>query len=161
METTLNKIKAHNPCKESWVKFLKHKEKTEADDEPVKLTEILEVMGIKDAIWCLKTLEGRDREIRLFACDCAESVLHLYEKEYPNDSRVRDCIEAARKYAIGEIDIGVLRDAWTAASAAAWDARAAAWAAARAAAWDAWTAASDARAAETEKQKELFIKYFG
>ena len=122
-------------------------------------------MGIEDAIWCLRVLEGKDKEIRLFACDCAESVLHLYEKEYPNDTRVRDCIEAARKYAVGEIDLKLLEEV----SDATWDAARAARDAARAAIVAARAAARDARDAaraaawdaNEEKQKELFIKYFG
>ena len=36
---------------------------------------------------------------RLFACDCAERVLHIYEKAYPWDKRIRKAIEAARNYA--------------------------------------------------------------
>ena len=35
-------------------------------------------------------------KFRFFAADCAESVLHLFEKRYPNDSRPRKAIEAAR-----------------------------------------------------------------
>ena len=63
---------------------------------------------------------------RLFAADCAERVLPIFEKEHPSDDRPRKAIEAARAYARGEID--------DAARAAA---RAAAGAAARDAAWDA------------------------
>jgi hypothetical protein len=115
-----------------------------------------------------------DRTARIFACDCAERVLPLFEKRYPNDRRPRTAIEVARKFADGKAskaELVAARDAawdaardaaWDAASdaasdaarAAAWDAardaaRAAAWAAARAAARDAardaaWDAASDA-----------------
>lgn len=35
---------------------------------------------------------------RLFACDCAEKVLYIYEAEYPDDNRPRRAIEATRKY---------------------------------------------------------------
>jgi hypothetical protein len=67
---------------------------------------------------------------QLWAADCAERVLPLYERTYPGDARARDALAARRAYARGEIDAA----AW----AAAWDAaRAAAWAAAGAAAW-AW-----------------------
>jgi hypothetical protein len=87
-----------------------------------------------------------ERTARLFAADCAEKVLPIFEKQYPNDERPREAIEAARAYARGEIG-----------NAASDAARAAAWAAARYAAsdaaWDAaryaaseaaWAAASDA-----------------
>jgi len=79
-----------------------------------------------------------DKHFRLFAADCAEHVLPLFEKEYPNDDRPRLAIQAARDFANGKISkqeldaAGDARDAaWAAAWAAAGDAAAAAWAAAR------------------------------
>ena len=78
-----------------------------------------------------------DRTARLFACWCAEQVLPIYEKHYPNDTRPRNSIDVARRYANGEA---------TAKELAA--ARAAAWAAVGAAARDAaWAAARDAAGA--------------
>lgn len=32
--TTLNRIRAHSPCRKGWAKLLRHLGKTEADDEP-------------------------------------------------------------------------------------------------------------------------------
>ena len=89
-----------------------------------------------------------ERNLRLLAADCAERVLHIYEKEVPGDLRPREAITAARAFANGEIT----REQLAAARAAAWDAAWAAWAAARAdaeaAAWDAaWAAAQAAEAA--------------
>jgi hypothetical protein len=120
------------------------------DNESLSLCQILGLdIPIDDRFWAVTQLMP-EREARLFAADCAESVLHLFEAQYPDDQRPRLAIEAARKYANGEIDYAA-RDA---ARAAAWDAardaaRAAAWAAARAAARDAaraaaWAAARDA-----------------
>jgi hypothetical protein len=81
-----------------------------------------------------------DRNLRLFACDCAERVLPLFEKDHPNDNRPRAAIETARRFANGQATWEEL-DAARAAVAAAW----AAWDAARAAAWAAaWDAAWDA-----------------
>lgn len=48
--------------------------------------------------------------MQLYAADCAEHVLHIYEAEYPADNRPRAAIEAARAYARDEID-AVARDA--------------------------------------------------
>lgn len=94
-----------------------------------------------------------DRTLRLFAADCAESVLHLFEAVRPNDDRPRLAIAAARAYANGEITAA-------AREAAAW---AAAWAAARAAARDAadaaWTAARDA--AWPGQTHNLLVNYAG
>jgi len=95
----------------------------------------------------LRRIETWDeKSARLFAADCAERVLPIYEKEYPNDDAPRKAIQAARDYADGKIDKKEMAAAWAAARAAA---RAAAWAAAWAAARDAagaaaWAAAGDA-----------------
>ena len=110
-----------------------------------------------------------ERNARLFAADCAEHVLPIFEKKYPKDDRPRKAIEAAREFARGEIDAdaaGAAGDAawdaaWAAARAAgdaawdaAWAARDAAWAAARAAAGDAGTAAGDARNAAWDAERQ-------
>ena len=105
----------------------------------------------------LRKLKWDDRSSRLFACDCAERVLYLYEKDYPGDSRVRDCIETARQFARGEVAAEKMAAARAAAWAAAWDAaRAAAWAAAWDAAWDAARAAAwdAARAAARDAARD-------
>ena len=95
-----------------------------------------------------------ERTARLFACDCAEHVLPVFERRYPKDHRPHEAIAVARRYANGHatgeelIAAGVA--AWDAAWDAAWAAAGdAAWAAARDAAWAAagdaaWAAAGDA-----------------
>ena len=96
-----------------------------------------------------------ERTARLFACDVAERVLPIYEREYPTDSRPRQAIDMARHYANGDAideELAAARDAARAAARTpAWAARAAA-RAARAAARDAaraaaWAAEDAARAA--------------
>jgi len=113
---------------------------------------------------------------RLFVADCAEHVLPIWERKYPNDPRPRKAVEAARLFADGEITREKLatagaaaRDAARAAAGAAARAAAgaAAWAAARAAARDAaWAAAGDAagaaaRDAEREWQTKRLLEYLG
>ena len=125
-------------------------------------------------LWLCGTMQGKkgwpsQEEIVLVECDCAELVLPIYEKQYPNDSRIRDCIETTRQWAKGEATEAEREAATWAATgaatvgsrgAAAWAARAAgaaagaaraagaaagaAWAAARAA----WAAGAAAGAAE-------------
>lgn len=101
------------------------------------------------------------RTARLFACDCAERVLHLYEDKHPDDSRPRDAIAVARRFAVGNATRDELLAACGAAAAArdaardARDARAA-WGAASAAAWAAESAA--ARDAEREWQTSRLIQ---
>ena len=85
-----------------------------------------------------------DRVLREFGCDCAERVLPFYETEFPEDARLRDAIDVARKFARGAATKEELAAAW----AAAW---AAAEAAAGAAAWA-------AGAAEMAWQRDEFNK---
>ena len=98
-----------------------------------------------------------EKSARLFAADCAEYVLHLFEKRHPNDNRPRAAIQAARDFADGKINkeqLATARDAaWAAARAAARDA---AWAAARDAEREAaWAAAWAAeRKWQTTKLRE-------
>ena len=96
----------------------------------------------------LQRLNWDQRVARLFACDCAERVLSLFEVEYPDDDRPRRAIAMARRYAVGEAifqELAAARDAALAAADAA--AEAAANAAARASDWAARAAAWDAASA--------------
>ena len=109
--------------------------------------------GVRTARLVRRVEAWNEKTLRLFAADCAERVLPLYEKEFSDDKRVRECIEAVRQYARGGIGEKKLAAAWAAGAAAwaagaaraAWAAGAAAWAAGDAA--RAAVAARDARAA--------------
>ena len=144
--TTLNAIREHEPCEDGWAKLLSNLGKTKADDEPLALVEILKSNGVEDAIWCLRVLpEEYESKVRLFNCDIAEHVLHLYMAQYPNDTRVVEAIRISRMFAKGEATQEELFAARDAARGAAWDA---ADAVARATAWDAaWAVEAVARAA--------------
>ena len=170
MKTTLNLIRLCQPCEESWKTLLTFLNKTEADHEELSIKTILDACGTKDAIWALRAVEGYDKEIRLLACDSAESVLHFFEDVFPNDTRPRVAIETARRYANGQAtkqELWVAWDAawvaWDAACAvrnAAWAARNAAWAASNVTRAAAWAAASAAASdVEVKKQKEFLLKY--
>ena len=153
MHTTLRKIRSHSPCADGWAKLLRHLGKTAPDDEPLPITTILDSNGLDDTLWCLRAVEGHDRELRLYAVWCARQVQHLM-----TDPRSLAALDVAERYAHGRATDAELGAARAAAWGAAWDAargaaRAAAWSAARAAAraaawgaaWDAaWSAAWDA-----------------
>ena len=116
-----------------------------------------------------------ERTDRLFAVDCAEHVLPIFEKQYPNDDRPRKAIHAARDFVDGKISkesLDAARDAegrvaWTgdvawAAGGAVWAAGTAVWAAwdvawARDVAWD--VAGAVAEAAERKWQTERLFYY--
>ena len=119
-----------------------------------------------------------ERTQRLFACDCAEHVLHIFENHYPDDKRPRLVIESARLFVKATQSAQAVRDAAQAAALAAVDAAAlaaalaagdAAWYAAGAAAWyAAGAAARDAArdaawdaawAAETKWQYAKLLEY--
>lgn len=92
------------------------------------------------------------RDARLFACDCAYRVLHIYERTYPDDHRPRHAVETSRRYAYGQATLGELDTAhgvalasWAArdtrdvaAAWVAWSTKGAVW---DAAGWAAWAAA--------------------
>lgn len=63
--------------------------------------------------------ELSDRDQRLFAADCAEHVLPVFERAYPQDTRPRKTIEAVRAFAYGTISRTQLVTAKAAANAAA------------------------------------------
>lgn len=56
------------------------------------------------------TLTDRDHHLlALWAAQCAEHVLHLFEEHVPSDQRPRDAIDAARAWATGEMTMMVAR----------------------------------------------------
>jgi hypothetical protein len=132
LTTTLAAIREHEPCADGWAKLLRTLNKTTADDDVVTFAAILDSNGLDDALWALRTVDGHDREIRLFAVWCARQVQHLM-----TDPRNLAALDVAERYAHGTATHAEL----SAAGAAAWDAaRAAAWDAARDAAWGAQAA---------------------
>ena len=139
MKTTLNKIRAHSPCANGWKKLLTNLGKTEADDEPLPLTTILESNGFDDALWCLRAVDGHEREMRLFAVECARGVQHLM-----TDKRSLDALDVATRFANNLATQAELDAARAAARDAAW-----------AAAWDAARAAAGAAAGDA--QEKLFV----
>lgn len=161
MKTTLNKIREYSPCPSGWKKLLTYIGKTEADYEPLSLLTILDSNGLDDALWCLRAVEGHDKEIRLYAVWCARQMQHVM-----TDQRSLDALDVAERYANGEATKSELKDAWYAArdamaaarGAAAWYAAyaaetacSAAGAARGAAAWDAAWAAETAWDAENAR----------
>jgi len=66
------------------------------------------------------TLQDSDHQLlALWAADCAEHVLHLFEAAQPDDARPRQAIELARAWVRGEITMSQARAAGGHAMAAA------------------------------------------
>jgi len=151
MKTTLNKIRAQHPCEDGWKKLLAYLGKTKPDDEPLAIVTILDSNGLDDALWCLRAVEGYDKEMRLFAVRCARRVQYLM-----TDPRSIAGVDVAERFANGEATTEELTAAGDAAWAAAWAAAgdaalAAAWAAARVAAGAAARVAAGAAARDAAR----------
>jgi hypothetical protein len=97
MKTTLNKIRAHHPCRDGWEKLLRGLGKTQSDDEPLRIDQILDHNGLDDALWCLRAVEGCDLEIRLYAVWCARRVQNLM-----TDPRSIAALDVAERHARGK-----------------------------------------------------------
>ena len=151
MQTTLRKIRAAFPCgmqledgqRVGYLKLRHYLGKGYGDDTPVDIATILDSNGLDDALWCLRAVDGHEREMRLYAVWCARRVQSLVE-----DSRSVTALDVAERYANGAASNDELAAAWAAASAAASAAARNAWDAA----WDATrNAASAAQAAELKR----------
>lgn len=161
LTTTLALLRQYGACADGFRKLLGHVGLDYPRDAPINLLTVLDSNGLDDTLWCLyATEQNSDKLARLFAADCAEAVLYLFERERPGDMRPRQAIEAARAFARGEID-GSTRAAAEAAAWAADEARDAAWSAARDAAGDAAGAAARvaARAAARDAQITMLRAY--
>jgi len=133
--------------------------------EDISIKEILSVesVNIKDKRWfiynsCELTLEER-KELGLIL---AWIVLPIYEEKYPNDLRVRECLDAVVQFNKGEINKEkLLENRRNAADAAAYAAYAAdaAYAVAAAAAYVAAAADADAAAADADAYVAVAAAY--
>src|ERR1035437_1907073 len=107
------------------------------------------------------TTERREQKkpLALWAADCAERVLPIFERSYPDDKRPREAIKIARGWVKGKATISEARKASSAAHAAARKAHEPARAAARAAGYAAATAhaGGHAQAAGAYAAKAVFL----
>jgi hypothetical protein len=140
MRTTLNQIRAHHPCHDGWQKLLRGLNKAAADDEPLWIDQVLDHNGLDDALWCLRSVEGCDREIRLYAVWCARRVQH-----HVSDPLSVAALDVAERHARGEVSDEELASVDARATAAV---ASMAWAAAPVA-YAAWAAASVSAATAT------------
>jgi hypothetical protein len=151
--TTLADIRAADPCSDGFAKIRDHLGVSPADakenHEPFPVALLLETNDLGDTLWVLDNVIGNKRLCRLFAADCAESVLPIFERHRPDDDRPRHAISVGRDPNSTDAARGAAeaaaRAAGDAAEAAAGDAAgAAAGDAAEAAARAAGAAAGDA-----------------
>ena len=140
--TTLRQIRQHEPCADGWRTLLSSLGKTGADDEPLPLTTILQSNGLDDALWCLRTITGYDREITRFVLACVQEVSHLM-----TDQRSLDVLSALERHLESPLSREELDQVLAAAGAAAWTA--------------VWAAEAAAWAAARARQSQIFEEIFG
>ena len=74
-------------------------------EQPINLLHILESNGVQDMMWCLRATEQDcTRERYLISADMAESVLHIFTDQHPDDDRPALAIHAARSTADGKME---------------------------------------------------------
>ena len=66
--TTLAEIKAAGPCQDRW-RYALHNPavKKICADTPITVRQIVETVGLNDALWCLRAMPGHDDKWRLVA----------------------------------------------------------------------------------------------
>ena len=154
--TTFARIKAAQPCESSYKRALRKAGglRKYGADTPITVRQIVEAMGLNDALWVLRTMPEHSARWRLLAVRYARRVQHLMA-----DPRSLAALDVAERHAHGLATDADLDAAWVADGDAAWVAdRDAAWVAARAAAWAAWDARGAAWAAEREWQAAELIR---
>lgn len=77
--TTIAKIKAADPCQQRWKAGLRKSGGLQkyGADTPITVRQIVEAMGLDDALWCLRTMPEHDSRWRLLAVRYARLVQHL------------------------------------------------------------------------------------
>ena len=153
MSTNINHLGELNACQSAvdWVKASKCRSLETAWNKCERGDWMLWYAGKKAG----PVGDEKRKRLVLAACACARLALPIFEKRYPNDTRMRDCLDTAEKWARNEATLEALqvsrRNLWAAsydaAAAASYDAAAAAYAAAAAADAAAAAAAADAAAA--------------
>jgi len=90
-----------------------------AGRESISLLDITNLeIPVNDIIWAVTQFFDAKTN-RLLSADYAESVLHLWTAEYPDDDRPELTIKAARDFANGKISREQLDNAWYLARGAA------------------------------------------
>jgi hypothetical protein len=112
MKTTLNQIRSHSPCINGWKKLLSNLNKTASDDEPLSLLAILDSNGLDHALWCLRAVDGYEKEKMLLSVKFARRVQHLM------GPRSIAALDVAERYAKDEATYEELASARAAACAA-------------------------------------------
>ena len=155
--TTTARIDACKPCSKRRSCAMKLLGITVASDDPITYAQLLDVLGLDDALWCCRAEPDLAPLWRRYAVWCARQVQHLMA-----DPRSVAALDVAERHAAGQASDDELSAAWSAAWSAAGSTQATsaarsatAWSAARSAArHSAW---ASARAAQAAAFRQLVI----
>ena len=113
--TTLARIKAADPCASSWQRALRKTGglRKYGADTPITVRQIVDAMGLDDALWCLRTMPEHSARWRLLAVRYARRVQHLMR-----DPRSVAALDVAERHAHGTATDEELSAAVAAARAA-------------------------------------------
>ena len=92
LTVSLNELKKAGACRERYAHLVEKLGGVSFDhDARINLLTVMEHNGLKDTLWALRRIPTKRGKIIciLFAADCAERVLPLFEQRFPNDDRPR------------------------------------------------------------------------
>lgn len=58
------------PCDRGWNAILNYVGKMRPDDDPISFNRVLDAVGLLGAIWCLRTIDGCEKEKDEFKTFC-------------------------------------------------------------------------------------------
>lgn len=98
MKITNEYIKTFNPCDPGIINF--DKLYPNYNDHLCKLLA-LDNISYSDKIWLVcKVVDYKI--LQQWSIECAENVVENFNKAFPDDNRINECIETTKKYLIGE-----------------------------------------------------------
>jgi len=113
LQITFNLLKSHNVHNSLYYILSEFVGGDElyGSDTLINMNTVMRALTLEDAVWTLRaTTQDSSKVCRLFAADCAESVLHIFEEKYPDDKQPRNAIQSARDFANGLIGIEALKE---------------------------------------------------
>ena len=114
LTTTTARIDAYKPCQARRQRAAKLLNITEPSDEPIAYAQLLDVLGLDDALWCCRAEPDLAPIWRRYAVWCARQVQHLM-----TDQRSLDALDVAERHANGaatDEELAAARDAARAAT---------------------------------------------
>ena len=101
MDTTLNDIKKHKPCRHE-LKTLQASLDSYPHDQRIRLDHIIKSNGVEFAIWCLRAVEGFAKEKRLLAVAFARQLDLTYAHPAArHDHQAKNWVDVSERFAKG------------------------------------------------------------